>query len=236
MSNFPIKNEYPTYELTIPSTGQKVRFRPYLSKEEKILLIAKEGSLADVIYAVKQVIANCIIDKIDLDSLAAFDIDYIFIKLYSKSVNNIITVPYIDNEDKQVHKHDIDLDKVVVEVNPNHNKTIKITDETGVIMKYPGTTLSDDFKTAQNKADILFAIIKMCLDKVYDEEEIYNFSDYSSEDINEFLETLPVGTLNKMEQFLETMPQLKYVVNYKNKLGNERKIVLSKLSDFFTLA
>lgn len=141
---------------------------------------------------------------------------------------------YRDKEDMKIYKHIVDLNDIQVQYDPDNNNKIKINDKCGIIMKYPGTNLPDDIKLAKNNMDLLNGIIKMCLDKVYDEEEIYSFSDYDEVDINDFIDSLDVNTFREINQFIKTLPKLNYIIKYKNSLGNERQIVLEKLSDFFT--
>ena len=230
------KLSHPTFELEIPSTKQKIRYRPFLVKEEKILLIAQQSTDAkDVVYAVKQVLQNCSLDPIDVDELTTFDIEYYFIKLRSKSVNNIVTLKYRDLEDELIYDFEVDIEKLEMTYDPTHESTIQVNDNTLLFLKYPKMSLVGNLETVENETDLVFEILRNCLDKIVQGSETYEIKDSTREEIDEFILSLDVSSFNKVQSFFNTMPKLKHEIVYTNSLGNERKIVLQNLNDFFTL-
>jgi hypothetical protein len=230
------KINYPIFEVTIPSSGQKVKMRPFLVKEEKVLLTAQTtGNSRDVVLAIKQVVNNCLLDGIDVEKLATFDLEYIFIKLRGRSINNIIDVTYRDPEDEQEYKLKIDLDKVEIKTDPEHTPNVQINDQLGLVLRYPKTDMLQTVEQATSEVDLYFEVIKYCIDRVYDSENVYETKDYTDEELTEFVTTLDVSTFKDIQKFLETMPKLHYETSYTNSMGTERKVVLRNLNDFFML-
>jgi hypothetical protein len=227
---------HPTFEIVVPSTKKKHRFRPFFVGEEKILLIAQQGGNDnDIIYSIKQIINNCCLDKLDTNTLAPFDMEYLFIQLRARSVNNIIKQTYQDKEDGKFYSFDIDLYTIEPIDNPDHHKKIRINDDSGLILKYPDAVFNELTISAPNEPEALYQIIKTCLDKVWVGEEIYNFSEATNEEIDVFMNnSVDVRTFQAIQEFLETMPKIRHVIEYTNELGNPRKIVLEKLEDFFS--
>lgn len=235
MSNLP-KIDYPVYKIKIPSLKKDSQFRPFLVKEEKLLLMAKESENgADILAAIKQIINNCSIDsKFDVNKLAIFDLEYVFLKLRSISVDNIVKVSYKDNEDEKIYDFDIDLNKVEVIFPEKIDNNIKITNKSGIIMKYPSADLYDDQEFLTLEKDYLFELIIRCIESIYYEDQVYSSKDYKKEDLNEFLESLDIKTFEKVQKFLLSAPKLEHKIKYKNSLEHDREIVLSSLNDFFT--
>lgn len=231
------KISYPTYNINIPSLKKTFKFRPFLVKEEKLLLMAKESATAsDILAAIKQVVNNCCIDKgLDVNKLAIFDLEYAFLKLRAFSVDNICKVSYKDAEDEKIYDFEIDLNKIEVEFPKKIDNNIKITNTTGIVMKYPSSALYDDKDFLNLKKDYLFELIVRCIDKIYEGDNIYESKEYKTKEIAEFVENLDSKTFNSIQEFLNTTPKIKHVIEYKNSLGNNRKIELSSLDDFFTL-
>lgn len=228
------KIDQPLFDMTVPSTGKTVTFRPFLVKEEKLLLIAQSsGNDTDMIRAIKQVLGNCIIDDLDIDTLATFDLEYMFIKLRAKSVNNIIKLSYRDNEDDELYDFEVDLDTIELEMPKNVNSKIKITDVVGMTMRYPSASITDKMVEFNNEIELLTFFITNCIDTIYDEENVYIAKEYSDTELGEFLDSLNIDTFEKIREFFETIPKVQHTLNYKNKLGNDRSIVLSSLKDFF---
>jgi hypothetical protein len=230
------KIESPVYSITVPSLKKKYKFRPFLVKEEKILLIAKESdNLADILSAVKQIINNCCLDSsLNVDKLSIFDIEYIFIKIRSFSVDNIVKLSYRDLEDEKIYNFEIDLETVEVSFPEKLDNNIKISPNAGIIMKYPSASLYDDKEFTSLDKDYMFELIIRCIDKIYEGDNIFEIKDYKKEEIAEFLEQLTVKTYDEIQNFLTNSPKLKHVINYKNSLGNDRSIELNSLNDFFT--
>ena len=230
------KINYPIFDVTIPSTSQKIKMRPFLVKEEKLLLIAQSGGDSrDVVLAIKQVVNNCILDPLDIEKLTTFDLEYLFVKLRARSINNIIEVTYNDPEDEQQYKINIDLDKVEVRTDPLHTNKVKINDNLGMILRYPNTDMLKAVDQATSEVDVYFEVIKYCIEKIYDDENVYETKDYSAEELHEFVTNLDVNTFKQIQLFLETLPKLHYETTYTNSAGTERKVVLQNLNDFFML-
>jgi len=230
------KISYPTYKIKVPSVKKNFNFRPFLVKEEKLLLMAKEtDKYADILSAIKQIVNNCSLDSnLDIDKLAIFDLEYIFIKLRSFSVENVVKVSYKDLEDEKNYEFDIDLNEVEIKYPKTTQNNIKITDTVGILMKYPSASLYDDKEFLDLDKDYLFELIIRCIDKIYSGDEIFEAKDYNRKELGEFLENLESKTFNSIQEFLLESPKLQHTINYKNSLGNEREIVLSSLNDFFT--
>ena len=170
------KLDKPLFELTVPSMNKKFKFRPFTVKEEKILLTAQQsGEDKDIILAIKQVVNNCCHDSsFDIDDLATFDLEYMFLKLRAKSVNNIIEVAYRDNEDDQVYEFKINLDEVqMINMDSDSAKVISVSDTVGLKMKYPSVTIIDNIPDYEDPSEIIDYLVKNCIDYIYDEESVY---------------------------------------------------------------
>jgi hypothetical protein len=230
------KIAYPTYNIKIPSLNKNVKFRPFLVKEEKLLLMAKESEkYSDIFSAIKQIVEICCLDnKFDMNKLSLFDMEYIFLKLRSFSVENIVKVSYTDLEDNKNYDFAIDLNEVEVVYPTKIENNIKISDTVGIIMKYPPSSIYEDKEFLELDKDYLFELIIRCVDKIYEGDSIFEAKDYTKKEIGEFLEGLSSKTFNAIQEFLTNSPKLEYVIKYKNSLGNERVITLNSLNDFFT--
>lgn len=230
------KITHPIFTIEIPSMKTKVRFRPFLVKEEKILLMAQaSGNIKEIILSLKQVINNCALDEIDIDELTTFDLEYVFVRLRAHSVNNIIELSYVDQEDGKKYDFEVDLNKVELVVNPLHTNKIKITDEIGLVLKYPKPKVTDEAGDVETELDLFFVMMKECIDYIYDDSKKYMAKDYTKEELDEFLSTLDVSTFKEIQNFFTTLPKLYYKIEYTNELGNHREIELQSLNDFFML-
>jgi acylphosphatase len=230
------KLDKPTFNITVPSTGKNLTFRPFLVKEEKILLMAQQSDAEkDILGAIKQVINNCVIDaNFDVDDLTTFDLEYMFLKLRARSVNNIIEVSYRDLEDDQLYKFSVDLDEVEITKPENISNKIAITDEIGIVMKYPSVKLIDNTPDSATASETLDYLIRGCIDQIYDADSVYVVAEQSEEEVEEFIDSLDVATFEKIRDFFNNIPKMYHKLQYKNKLGNERVIELQSLRDFFT--
>jgi len=224
----------PVFTIRIPSTGKDFRFRPFLVKEEKLLLIAQQGGDADGIFSLLQVINNCCLEEINVQDLTTFDVEYIFLKLRARSVNNVVKLRYRDNEDDQVYEFDVNLDEIEVTFNPDNNKKIQINEDVGMVLKFPSIKITEQLSSIDNENDLLNNILIHTIDTVYDAENVYPANESTKEELIEFLENLDTKTFKKIEDFFLTMPKLYHELNYKNALGNDRNIKLSSIQDFFT--
>lgn len=230
----------PTYELEIPSIKKTVKYRPFLVKEEKILIIAMESEdPKQITEAVKDVISNCIITKgIKVDSLATFDIEYLFLNIRGKSVGEtaevLITCP--DDGQTQVPVT-INLDDIKVEVNDEHSRDILLDDNLSVRMKYPSIQefIKNNFiRNDQISVDDTFGVIISCIEQIYNEEESWSASDCTKKELTDFLESLSSKQFKKIEKFFETMPKLSHTIKVTNPNTDiENKIVLEGLTSFF---
>ena len=230
------KIEQPLFEMTIPSTEKKIIYRPFLVREEKILLMAQQsGNAMDIIRALKQIITNCVQDNIDVDALATFDLEYMFLILRSTSVNNIVNLSYRDNEDDQVYKFDVDLNDIKIIKDPANNPNIQVSDTIGIKLRYPNVNLTESIDQYETEADILSYFITNCIESIYDANSVYLASDYTKEELDEFFDGLDIKTFEKVKLFFDTMPKMRYTIKYQNSLGHDREIELSTLQDFFTL-
>lgn len=232
------KISHPIFDVVIPSTKKKVKIRPMLVKEEKILLMAKTSEDENAILtAVKQVVNNCIVDAdIDVDKLATFDIEYLFIKIRSISISNTSKVSYKDNADNKIYDFEVDLDKIEVRFPENVDKNVKVTDTIGILMKYPEASIySEDEFINLPPENIIENLIARCIDKIYDGDEMYDTKTFTKQEIVDFIEQLDVNTYESMRKFLANIPKLYYKIEYKNSKGDEREIIMTTLNDFFTL-
>jgi hypothetical protein len=230
----------PIYELEIPSLKKKIRYRPFLVKEEKILIIALESEdPKQIANAVKNVISNCILSKgIKVEDLSTFDIEYLFLNIRGKSVGEsvdvLITCP--DDETTQVPMS-INLDEITVEVDPKHSRDIKLDDTLTLRMRYPSMTefIKNNFDSGDGvSVDDTFDLIISCIDQIYSEEESWTASDSTKKELLEFVEQLSSKQFKEVEKFFETMPKLSHTIKVKNpKTGVESEVVLEGLSAFF---
>ena len=232
------KLEVPIYELTVPSTDEKIKYRPFLIKEEKILLIAMEsGANEDVIQAVKQIVSECTFNTLKLGNMPMFDVEYIFLQIRSKSVGEVSKLKILCRDDGETYANvEVDLTEIEVQVNDDHTNKIELTDEMGVIMRYPTI---DSFSTAgisDITADNMLDVIVACIDKIYDKkgEEVYDSKDSSKKELMDFVEGMNTTQFQNVQAFFDSMPKLRHevtVVNPKTKVENI--VALSGLNDFF---
>lgn len=231
------KVKHPIFEFVVPSTNKRESFRPFLVREEKILLMAKASEdPADSLRAVKQVVNNCYMGGgLDIDKLPIFDLEYLFLQLRAVSVSDVVSVSYRDNEDQQVYDFTIDLKQVKVKFPDKVDPVIKVTDTLGIVMKWPSASVLDDKDYFKVGEDAYYELILRCLDKIYDGDELYDPAEYSLKELEEFLDDCGVTTLEKIQEFMSQSPRLYHKLTYMNKNGKERVIELTSLTDFFTL-
>jgi hypothetical protein len=230
----------PIYELEIPSLKKKIRYRPFLVKEEKILIIALESEDSkQIANAVKNVITNCILSKgIKVEDLSTFDIEYLFLNIRGKSVGEtvdvLITCP--DDGTTQV-PISINLDEINVEVDPKHSRDIKLDDSLTLRMRYPSMTefIKNNFDSGESvSVDDTFDLIVSCIDQIYSEEESWAASDSTKKELLDFVEQLSSKQFKEVEKFFETMPKLSHTLKITNPNTKvESEVVLEGLSAFF---
>ena len=224
----------PTYELEVPSTKEKITYRPFLVKEEKILLTAMEtGGEQDMVLALKQIVNNCLLSEIDIDHLATFDLEYIFLNLRSKSVGEVATINITcpDDEETQVPV-EIPLDEVEVTFPEGHSNKVELTDTIGLTMKYPDFTLASE--TRETNTEYLFDMIKGCIAQITEGETVHERVDFNEKELDTFLDSLSTKQLEGVQNFFETMPKLRHEITVTNpKTKKENKVTLEGLDAFF---
>ena len=228
----------PTYELEIPSTDEKISYRPFLVKEEKILLMAMEsGKNEDIVNAVKQIVSECTFNKLKLGTMPMFDVEYIFLNIRAKSIGEISKLKLLCPDDNKTYANvEVNLEEVQVQVSDDHTNKIELTDSMGMIMTYPTI---DSFAesgiqniTASNMTDI----IGKCILQIYEDngEKVYEAKDQTKKEMTEFIEQMNTTQFKKVQKFFDTMPRLKHEIKVKNpKTKKMNDITLSGLNDFF---
>ena len=229
----------PTYELAVPSTDKKLKYRPFLVKEEKILMIAMEAKeQTGIIDAVKQIVEACTFNKFDVSKSPMFDVEYIFLNIRAKSVGEISTVNLRCPDDNETFvATDIDLTKVEVGMDSEHTNKIELTKEMGMIMKYPTLDLFSNFDgvTAVNATNMI-DIIALCITQIYDKkgEEVFEAKDSTKQELIDFVEQLNSKQFKDVQKFFDTMPKLTHTVEIENpKTKVKSKVTLNGLNDFF---
>jgi|TARA_R110001606_G_scaffold15559_1_gene63780 hypothetical protein len=227
----------PTYELVVPSTDEKVKFRPFLVKEEKILLIAMEAQeQSGILNAVKDIVKSCTFDKFDVNRAPIFDIEYIFLNIRAKSVGEVSTVNLRCPDDNETFvQTEIDLTKVNVQITEGHTNKIELTDEMGMILQYPTLDSFTDSTTVINASNML-DVIASCVSQIYDKkgEDVYDAKDSTKQEIVDFLESLNSKQFLEIQKFFDTMPKLTHTVTIENPETKVKSdITLTGLNDFF---
>ena len=230
----------PTYELELPSTGQTVKYRPFLVKEEKVLVIALESEdNKQITNAIKAVLKSCIQTRgVKVEHLPTFDIEYLFLNIRGKSVGEELEVNIICPDDKETQvKTLINLDDIQIEKDENHTKQIKLDDNLMMEMKYPSLEqfIKNNFDfNEKNQMDQSFELIATCIDKIYNEDEVWATADCTKKEVNDFLESMNSSQFKEIEVFFETMPKLSHTIKVKNpKTKVESDVVLEGLASFF---
>ena len=228
----------PTYELEVPSTDEKISYRPFLVKEEKILLMAMEsGKNEDIVNAVKQIVSECTFNKLKVGTMPMFDIEYIFLNIRAKSIGEVSKLKLLCPDDKKTYADvEVNLEEVQVQVGDDHTNKIELTDDMGMIMTYPTI---DSFAesgiqniTASNMTDIIGKFIL----QIYEDngEKVYEEKDQTKKELGEFIEQMNTKQFQSVQKFFDTMPRLKHEVKIKNpKTKKVSNITLSGLNDFF---
>ena len=230
----------PTYELELPSTGKKVKYRPFLVKEEKLLLLALETENSkDISTAIKTVLKSCIQSRgVKVEHLPTFDIEYLFLNIRGKSVGEIIEISLISPDDGETPVPvEINLDDVQIQKDEKHNNTIKLDDKLILEMTYPSLDqfVKNNFDFDGNiDMDQSFELIASCVKKIYNDEEVWAAADCTKKELIEFLERMNSKQFKEIETFFETMPKLSHTVTFVNpKTKNENTVVLEGLASFF---
>ena len=229
----------PTYELVLPSTKKTIKYRPFLVKEEKLLVLALETEdQKQITSAIKSVLKNCIQTRgVKVETLPTFDIEFLFLNIRGKSVGEEVDVNIIAPDDGVTEiPVKIDIDQIQVIESPEHKNQIKLNDELMMEMKYPSLEqfIKNNFDFNQSNFDQSFDLIASCVNKIYSEDEVWSADDVTKKEIIEFLESMNSIQFKDIEKFFETMPKLSHTVKVRNqKTGVESEVVLEGLSSFF---
>ena len=230
----------PTYELDLPSTGKSIKYRPFLVKEEKVLVIALESEdTKQITNAIKAVLKNCVLTKgVKVETLPTFDIEYLFLNIRGKSVGEELEVNIVCPDDGETNVPIfINLDDIQVEKDDDHTNQIKLDDELMMEMKYPSLEqfIKNNFDFEEgNQMDQSFELIATCIDKIYNEDEVWATADCTKKEVKEFLESMNSSQFKEIEKFFETMPKLSHTIKVKNpKTKVESEVVLEGLASFF---
>ena len=230
----------PTYVLELPSTGKSIKYRPFLVKEEKVLVIALESEdTKQITNAIKAVLKNCVLTKgIKVENLPTFDIEFLFLNIRGKSVGEEIEVNIVCPDDGETNVPVfIDLDSIQVEKDDDHTNQIKLDDDLMMEMKYPSLEqfIKNNFDFQEgNQMDQSFELIATCIDKIYNEDEVWATADCTKKEVKEFLESMNSSQFKEIEKFFESMPKLKHTIEVTNpntKVKSE--VVLEGLASFF---
>ena len=230
----------PTYELELPSTGETIKYRPFLVKEEKLLVLALESeNTKEITTAIKNVIKSCIFTKgIKVESLPTFDIEYLFLNIRGKSVGEEIEVNIICPDDGETYVlTKINIDDIQVQKKEEHTNKIKVDSSIVMEMRYPSLEqfIKSNFDfNSDSSMDQSFDLVAACVDKIYNEDEVWASADVTKKELIEFLEQMNSSQFKEIEKFFETMPKLSHEVKVKNpKTEVESTVVLEGLSSFF---
>ena len=229
----------PTYELTVPSTKKKIKYRPFLVKEEKVLLLALESEDdKEIADAMKGLIKACVLTKgIDPDELATFDVEYIFLNIRGKSVGESIELNVTCPDDEEtVVKVEVDIDDIKIQKTKGHSNIVKLTDTVSVVMKYPSMDLfiKQNLKSDTSQVDDVFEIASLCIDQVIDGEDVFESSSFSKKEVLAFLEEMDTQQFLKVQEFFETMPKLSHTIKVTNpKTKVKSDVVIEGLQSFF---
>lgn len=232
----------PTYELVLPSTGKKIKYRPFLVREEKILIMAMESEeMTEITNAIVQILSDCIISNdVKVESLATFDIEYLFLNVRAKSVGETVEVNVTCPDDGETQvEMSIDIDSIKVQKTKGHKNIIKLDDELSMKLRYPSLEqfVENNFETADGTSEVgqSLSMITSCVEMIYNSEESWEASDYSKKELDEFIEQLNTKQFKEIEKFFTTMPKLSHTIVVKNpKTKVESEVVLEGLAAFFS--
>ena len=232
----------PTYELELPSSGKKIKYRPFLVREEKILIMALESEdMKQITNAIVQILSDCILTKtIKISELSTFDIEYLFLNVRAKSVGESVEVNITCPDDEEtVVQMEIEIDSIKVQKDKKHTNIIKLDDKLSMKLKYPSLDqfVENNFEVNDDQSDVdkSLGMITSCIEMVYDSEESWNASDCTKKELDEFIEQLNTKQFKEIENFFTTMPKLSHTIKVKNpNTGVESEVILEGLASFFS--
>ena len=228
----------PTYELEIPSTDEKIKYRPFLVKEEKILMMAMESkSDADITQAVKDIVSECTFNKVDISNMPMFDVEYIFLQIRAKSVGEVSKLKLLCPDDGKTYAEvELNLNEVKVQVGDDHTNKIELDNGVGIIMKYPTINSFSETGIKDINPTNMLEVISTCILQIFEDEgkKVYDTKDQTKKEVTEWIEQLNTKQFTDVQKFFDTMPKLKHEITIKNpKTKKESKITLNGLNDFF---
>jgi hypothetical protein len=232
----------PTYELTLPSTGKKIKYRPFLVREEKILIMAMESEdMKDITNSIVQILSDCILtENVKVESLATFDIEYLFLNVRARSVGETVDVNITCPDDGETQvEMTIDIDSIKIQKTRGHKNIIKLDDNLSMKLRYPSLDqfVENNFETGQVVSEVgqSLSMITSCIDMIYNEEETWEAADCSKKELDEFVEQMNTKQFKQIEKFFTTMPKLSHTIAVKNpNTGVESEVVLEGLASFFS--
>lgn len=229
--------ESPKYETKLPSTGNKLIFRPYLVKEEKILMMAIESSDQNqIMQAMKDTVSSCTFGKINPDELPIFDLEYVFLKLRSKSVGEVAKIGIKCESCGESTSNEINLDEIVVKTDNLPSNKIMLTDKIGINLRWPTVDFVSEMstKTKEDQTSSAYDVIAHCIESIFDDVSVYPTSEQTREEIITFIESLNQAQFQKIQQFIEAMPKLEHEVSFTCKhCKKDNKVMLRGLQSFF---
>ena len=226
----------PTYQLVLPSTEKKIKFRPFLVKEQKLLLMALEsGKPEEMLTAVKDIVKSCTFESINPEDYPLFDLEYIFLQIRRKSVGDKIDLNVLCEDDGETRVPvEVNLKDVEVQVNENHTNEIKLNKNIKIIMAYPTLETADKLKNDLENEESTFNVIKHSIFQIIDGDTIYNRVDMEDEDLGEFIESMSQKNLDDILEFFKTMPKLSHTIKFTNpKTKKENTTVVEGIENFF---
>jgi len=231
--SLPVINT-PTYELEVPSTKEQLTYRPFLVKEEKILLMAmEEEDQKHMVNAVRTIVDNCTFKTLEIKKMPMFDLEYVFLNIRAKSVGEVASVKVLCDDDNETYVDiDIPLDKIQVKFQKNHTNMISLTDDIQIEMAYPTFEMLDGFDETDTKG--IFDLIGKCVERVIDGETLHERADFNKKELTDFLDSLNTKQFAEVQKFFETMPKLSHDVEFTNpNTKKKHKKTLEGLNSFF---
>ena len=239
------KLDTPTYELNLISTGKPVRYRPFLVKEQKMFLMSAESEdTKELITTIRNVLKNCLLDEVDVDNLPSFDLEYLFMNLRARSVEEVVNLKYkcnnnVKNEEGKEKKcnHVVEFDVNILEIEPttydNHTDKIQINEKVGIRLKYPTFEMFQKYDNL-DQSEAMLQVLVDCIDYIYDEEQMYYSKDATRKELEEFIDNLQQKDLEKFKEFFNTMPELKKDLNFDcPKCEHKETITVKGMQNFF---
>tara|TARA_Y100001963_G_scaffold152572_1_gene237677 strand:+ start:5728 stop:6435 length:708 start_codon:yes stop_codon:yes gene_type:complete len=230
------KLENPTYELELPSTGETIKFRPFLVKEQKHLLMAMESEEGNMMKdTLGQLVSNCTFEAVDPLKLPMFDVEYLFLQIRAKSVGETVTLNLLCPDDEKTRvKKEVKLADVAVHMGNDHTNEIKVTDNIKIVMRYPN--LQDYLKISDKLGDVetVFEMMRICIEEIHEGDKVHQKIDVSDVELSEFIDNLPSDVIDRMGEFFDTMPKLQHVIKVTNpKTKKKGEVKVEGLQSFF---